>query len=526
MQLKESPSQKSMLLSTNNIIDPDATALVSRVDGSPLALYTAGVYLHKSQLSFSQYRYGHGEKSRPSTLQLEPTDTILEATWIHLFNCVQEKNFMAVRIFLMWAYYDHRDIWHELISAGISSPSRNRPVRTDAESVFTAAMEVLCDHGLVEGLANSDGYSCHSCIHDWITRKVKKDPDPQLQQLALFCITSAIPERSVQKYRILQQRLIPHADRYLEFLGDQSLDGDEYSAISLRKLGDLYRDQALLLKAESVYLRALSVAENAWGPNHELTLEIAVVLGHFFNSQGRILEAGLMHVRAFEARNETIGEDHPETLKSMSNLASILRRQDKFELAEYLYQQVFDKRERVLGHDHPDTLESEHSLSAVLEVQGRYQEAEEINRRALNRLETKLGPDHVECHRKRSQIALLLQLQGSYFEAEAMYLPSLVGLESALGIEHPDTLKCMSNLASLYGKQERWIEAKDLGEQVTELREMVMQAESPTLSDDDVNAQPVNTGTPSNVANTSLEKSKTGDGSQTLDPLESIEQPQ
>ena len=249
------------MVSADKFVDPDANALAHRVGGSLLALYAAGAYLRQSLLSFSQYRYGHKEVSNSTVFELETTDNILEATWILSLNLAQEQNPLVAKLIRLWAHFGNRDLWYRLVHKCIFHDGS----LLDSEVEFVAAMKLLCSHGLAEHFESPDGYSIHNCFHDWIIKKTIKEPVTDLQDYALSTINAAIsmPELvpSFPNRRLLQRRIIPHADRFLEIPDYQDSNHLLYVSNILSQIGRLFQDQGMLLKAKSAFLRALRIRE-------------------------------------------------------------------------------------------------------------------------------------------------------------------------------------------------------------------------------------------------------------------------
>jgi tetratricopeptide (TPR) repeat protein len=89
----------------------------------------------------------------------------------------------------------------------------------------------------------------------------------------------------------------------LEFQGLLRCSGgtEHTSTLStVNNLGNLYRDQGKMDKAERMYRRALQGYEKAWGPEHTLTLSTVNNLGLLYRDQGKMDEAEKMYRRALQ----------------------------------------------------------------------------------------------------------------------------------------------------------------------------------------------------------------------------------
>ena len=99
----------------------------------------------------------------------------------------------------------------------------------------------------------------HPVVHDWCTKSISRDKI-DLMRLALTTVGYALPEQSEPAYSVLQQRLLPHANRYVQ----QYRTAEEYNEIedensldAFHSLGLLYADQGKLAQAMKMYQRAL-----------------------------------------------------------------------------------------------------------------------------------------------------------------------------------------------------------------------------------------------------------------------------
>lgn len=96
-----------------------------------------------------------------------------------------------------------------------------------------------------------------------------------MARLALICVGSAVPMEKVGEYWVMKRRLLPHAQRSLEYvICETELEYQDNRNIYnvFHNLGLLYDDQNELEEAEAKYQRALKGYEKAWGPEHTETL--------------------------------------------------------------------------------------------------------------------------------------------------------------------------------------------------------------------------------------------------------------
>lgn len=160
-----------------NDVDADAAALATELDGLPLALATAGAYLSQVATGLKDYLRIY----KASWLQLLQTTSELESyedralytTWQLSLDHIKQRNELSVRLLELWAYFDNQDLWFELLKGCSDGPKWLRQLTQD-ELEFTAAVRLICDHGLAGADTSSEetgpeskGYSMHGCVHSW-----------------------------------------------------------------------------------------------------------------------------------------------------------------------------------------------------------------------------------------------------------------------------------------------------------------------------------------------------------------------
>ncbi|TGO56023.1 hypothetical protein BCON_0083g00150 [Botryotinia convoluta] len=449
--------------------DPDAIALVKELDGLPLALSTAGVYLEHVTTSFSDYLRLY----KTSWLKLQITSPSLDSyedrklytTWQITFDRIQQQNPAAAKLLKLWAYFHREDLWFDLLQHANSIDDVWIQKLTKDELNFNEAITLLCTFGLVDPDRSSQqqigarGYSVHSCVHSWIVFVLNKEWDKSLARLALICTASEVPYTNEKYWWLTQRRLLQHAIRQTFFIEDAKVYIDGLY-LEFHNLGNLYRDQDKLAEAEKMYCRALEGCEKALGPNHTSTLDTVHSLGILYSDQGKLVEAEVMYRRALEGYEKALGPDHTSTLTTVHNLGSLYSDQGKLAEAEVMYRRALEGSEKALGLYHTSTLDTVNNLGALYSDQGKLAEAEVMYLRALEGREKELGPDHTSTLDTVNNLGNLYKDQGKLVEAEAMYRRALEGKEKALGSDHTSTLLIVNNLGNLYKNQGKLAEAE------------------------------------------------------------------
>ncbi|KAF6803118.1 NB-ARC and TPR domain protein [Colletotrichum sojae] len=357
--------------------DPDATSLVKKLDGLPLALATAGAYLDQVVTSCKEYLAMYEkawlrlQKESPELMEYD--DRALYTTWDISLRQIERQNQYACKLLRLWSYFDNYDIWYELLQAGTSEKPRWLGKMTEDKLSFEAVMRVLCEYGLAEPNGHSQevglestGYSMHGCVHAWTIHVLNTETSQELGWIAMQSVASHVPSHEQRKYWVTQRRLLQHADRCVKIF--ENIANEEDSPWVFHKLGNLYSDQGRLKEAEAMYQRALQGYEKELGPDHTSTLSTVNNLGALYSDQGRLEEAEAMYQRALQGKEKAWGPDHTSTLDTVNNLGALYSDQGRLKEAEAMYQRALQGYEKAL---HPDTLRTYVPALNALENLGR-----------------------------------------------------------------------------------------------------------------------------------------------------------
>jgi tetratricopeptide (TPR) repeat protein len=463
-----------LIAPTLTISDADAVRLAKELDGFPLALATAGAYLHQVTMGFGDYHrlykasWSKLQKMSPGLTSYE--DRTLYSTWQISFDRVREQNKLSAMLLRLWAYFDSHDLWFELLrNTDADDPEWIRKL-TEDEMDFHAAMRVLSDHGFVEVEMSSQeqfesrGYSIHGCVHSWTIHVLNQFWDHTMEKLSLKLVASHVPEKATAQWWVTQRRLLQHATRCTDRILNDSI-ANEGMEESLQNLGSLYADQGKLDQAEKMYQRALQGWEKSLGPDHASTITTVNSLGNLHIRQSKLDEAEKMFQRALQNLEITQGPDDISTLSTVNNLGNLYMHKGKLDKAEKMYQRAWQEFQKELGPDHASTLTTVNNLGLLYVNQGKLDEAEKMYQRALQMREKELGQDHTATLKTVNGLGCLYLDQGKLDEAEKMFQRALQGRRMALGPDHPSTLNTVHNLGNLYLLQGKLDEAEKMYQQ-------------------------------------------------------------
>ena len=102
-----------------------------------------------------------------------PERTII-TTWQISFDEVERRDNRAAKLLQLWSYLDNQELWYQLLKWPRWENNRPDWLKQIAatEISFLAAVGILLDFSLVEQNNNSDSYSMHAVVHDWIQASI------------------------------------------------------------------------------------------------------------------------------------------------------------------------------------------------------------------------------------------------------------------------------------------------------------------------------------------------------------------
>lgn len=302
--------------------------------------------------------------------------------------------------------------------------------------------------------------------------------------------------------------------------------GGENHAIAIQSLMMLAWIHArmgprLYRKSLGEYQKALTAAEEVFGPSHFQTLDVLEAMAELCRKMGQhqaadeyaerhnaYVKVGESEVtpelamrlnnigvalyekgeygkaeplwkQALNIRRKVLENEHPDTARSLNHLGVLYCSQGRYAEAEPLFLESLNICRKVLGDEHPDTTLSLNHLATLYYSQGRYSKAEPLWKQALNIRCKVLGSEDPHTAWSVNNLAVLYSFQRRYDEAEPLFLQALNIRRKVLGNDHPDTAWSLSGLAALYESQKRYAEAEPLFLQALNIRRKVLGDEHP-----------------------------------------------
>jgi tetratricopeptide (TPR) repeat protein len=279
------------------------------------------------------------------------------------------------------------------------------------------------------------------------------------------------------------RRLHEHA-RFLVTSETLPLDGIEGPTSELLNRLASFRQasHAEYSDAKSLYERALSIRERAFGREHPLTATSLHNLARLLRDQGHFAEAQELYERALAIREKVRGPDHLETAATLNNLASLLQAKGKLSLVRPLFERALAIREKLRGPEHPQTAASLINVARVLRDQKHFAAALPFAERGLAIRERVLGPEHPRTAAALNVVGNILQGLGKVMDAKPFFERARAICEKVLGAEHPYTATTVTNLAILFQAQGNSAEAMRLFERALQIREKTLGHEHPSTA--------------------------------------------
>jgi tetratricopeptide (TPR) repeat protein len=398
--------------------------LVKRLDYLPLALVFAGSYIAKTTIAkyLELYNKSWQELHRQMKKRADYPERTIITTWQISFDEIERLDKRAAKLLRLWGYLDNQELWYQLLRWPTwAQPAPNWFEQiTSTEIRFLEVIGTLLDFSLIEQNDNSETYSMHAVVHDWIKAPSDSRKDNGFLQMAITTVGLAVPEQDTKDGPIIQRRLLPHLIQLLQYWSyvpdAQNYIDETIYLDSLSMIGDLCTDQVKLAEAEQIYQRALQGYEKALDPEHPSTLDTVNNLGLLYKDQGKLAEAEQMYQRALQGYEKALGPEHTSTLVTVNNLGLLYNNQGKLAEAEQMYQRALQGYEKALGAENITT-----SIPALNTIWG---------------------------------LGNLFESQDDVAKARIMYSKALVGYEKVYGLDHPESQRLRDIIHDLDAKTE------------------------------------------------------------------------
>ena len=382
--------------------DSETASKISReLDGLPLALDQAGVYIKEVPCTLTAY--------------LEQYQT-------------RRKDLLQVR----GSFGENYPLVQAVLQDGMDEPTKKQWAKRVVHALHAAFPSVKhqywsqCDLLLPHAKLGADLINAYGIVF-WDAARL-------LNQTGLYLSKRA----RYQEAEPLYQRAL-------------SIDKQVYGpdrpevATTFNNLAELYRNQGKYAQAEPLYQRALAISEQQLEAKHPDTALSLNNLALLYFRQGKYAEAEPLYQRALHIWEQSLGPDHPQVATVLNNLAALYDGQEKYAEVESLYVRVLAIREA----KYLDTVFSLNNLASLYKKQGKYAEAEPLYVRVLAIHKQQMGVKHLDTVLSLNNLALLYYAQGKYAEAGPLYIQALTICDQLLGPKYSTTKTIRQNYGLL-----------------------------------------------------------------------------
>jgi tetratricopeptide (TPR) repeat protein len=274
-----------------------------------------------------------------------------------------------------------------------------------------------------------------------------------LQALVGSALEEAVPLEKALNERVLQLLKLHRFEEAKETARTavekfSSTFGRRYAATatSLRNLALCHSFLREYAEAEPLFLEAVEIREQLYGPKDIHTLETLGELADLYERAGAYPKAELVLKRVL-AVQEPWGQKNVMRARTLQRLGVVYTGLGRFEEAEALLTQVREINESAFGEKFLGNARCIHDQARLKQAMEKYVEAELLYRKALAMIEKARGPTHPDTAIFLNNLGTLYSAMGDYEKAEPLYQRALANLTKAYGPKDPDAQICLHNLA-------------------------------------------------------------------------------
>jgi tetratricopeptide (TPR) repeat protein len=459
-----------------------ARYIAGELDGLPLALNQAGVYLARTRSSLDSY-WKMYQQQRALLLDIHEDREYprsVAATLLLSFKRVEQRNPAAADVLRLCAFLAPDAIPEELLMKGARELGDVLAPIAEDNYQLDQAFADLRAYSLLTRDPQSQTLMVHRLVQAVLRDSMSIEMQQQWMLRVVQVVNVAFSGIEFEDWPTCE-RLLPHALICATWI--EQIPFVPVTARLLNQVGYYLINRGRYKVAEQLLKHSLAICEQELGFMHLDTARSLNNLAILYQRQGKYKQAEPMSQRVLAIREQLLGGVHLDTATSLSNLAEVYRQLGKYKHAEPMSQRALAIREQLLGGEHPFIARSLNNLAILYQRQGKYEHAEKLFLRALAIHEQQLGVEHPDTAINLSNLAVLYQQQGKYEHAEKLFLQALAISKQQLGNEHPDTAMCMSELAMLYQQERKYEHAETLFLQALAIYEQQLGAEHPETAD-------------------------------------------
>jgi hypothetical protein len=261
------------LADASNENQTDAKAIVTFLDGLPLAIDQAGAYIEETGCSLSGYRVRYQQerttllKERGRFFSVHPES--VTTTFSLSFQHVQKSDPAAADLLRFFAFLSPEAIPFDLLLEG--APDLGKPLRRIAPNPqrVDRVLSTLYSYSLVRRDTATNTLSVHRLVQAVLKDEMSAGTQHQWAERTVRAVNRTFPHVEVETWQHCRQ-LIPQAVVCLTLIEQWNMSFPEATRL-LTQAGTYLYEHAQYTEAEPLYRRALAIHEKMLGPDHPNT---------------------------------------------------------------------------------------------------------------------------------------------------------------------------------------------------------------------------------------------------------------
>ncbi|ESZ89962.1 hypothetical protein SBOR_9652 [Sclerotinia borealis F-4128] len=458
------------------------------------------------------------------------------STWEIPFERIASKDSLAhkdaVELIQLFAFMHFDSIPEQLLQRSSDGIKRSKSPSTiylailrvksmwneDAQIRLRLAINVLCDHSIIENDHERKICSLHPVVHRWARDRLTDMQQKEWLGCAASILAHSISPNLETSESGFRRQLLPHINSCISALKDVygSLPDNIEKAAELEKFALVYAENGLWKQAKLLQEKVVRFRVKALGKQNHWTLQAQRHLANMYwnlfevqqalQLQSQILQAQWLsrpsifswirhpwdpiHTsycvalddfsrtlwlsgqressrqigkRAVYGLTKLLGDDDPRSLGAMFNLARAHLHLGDLKESQELLVQVLKKRRHFFGSEHPDTLMTRNELAMSFVARKTHLVA--ADRIISNVLKTRthvFGEEHAYTLWSVNDLSKIYCARGRWDEAVSILHDILPIVARTLGETYVGMIMTKSNLARAYIGCNRWKDAREL----------------------------------------------------------------
>jgi CHAT domain-containing protein/tetratricopeptide (TPR) repeat protein len=351
----------------------------------------------------------------------------------------------------------------------VALPTSGRRMIAEADSLEQQAME-LFDQGkylqCVPVLERSLALQTTALPGDYPEAVIR------MNGLAYYLAEAGAPTKADSVYR----RALGVADRLLG-------ETDPTTASILTLYAQLKYRLGSYAEAESLCRRALKTQLIMGGPESSDVAWCIADLAVYLRRQAKMAEGESLSRRAVELQKKLTDGKGPLFAAAVNNLAGMYCERGQYAEAESLYRESVQLATELYPEGHPRLLTSHANLAKLLETRGKYVESEAILRQAFATWTATQGADPDLGGEILETLGILLSARGDLVGAEDALRKAAAASIAVYGEENSESARAKSNLANVLADAGQFGEALELHRRSLETRRSLLGELSPEVAE-------------------------------------------